>query len=183
MFYLIYRFMKYLKEYNSEYYDSEKDYYDTDKEFKDLLIDTLQDAKYTLLDAEDSGITIKNFSFKYLIGIQEYMLGGYEWNPKMGDSSFDKYIENCILSTKSIFNIRKFMYGDLEGILILSIFIKLPAQELGKSKNLIKDSEPIPLIIDSINRLGYEYYLDFNSMSSNPNEKPLTIKIIVKPKK
>ena len=171
--------MKYLKEYNN-------DYYDADKEFENLLKNTLSDARYSLLDVEDLGV-IKKFSFKFISSFhrveysKESMLGGYEWNPKMGDASFDKYIQNCLLSASSIFNIRKFMYGDLDEILILEILLQLPAERIGRRSNLIKNTELLQLILDSINKLGYEYYLDFNSISSNPNEKPLTIKIIVKP--
>jgi len=174
MFSLIYRFMKYLKEYNN-------DNYDADKEFENLLKNTLSDARYSLLDVEDLGVKVKSFSFKFISYSTESMLGGYEWNPKMGDASFDKYIQNCLLSASSIFNIRKFMYGDLDEILILEILLQLPAERIGRRSNLIKNTELLQLILDSINKLGYEYYLDFNSISSNPNEKPLTIKIIVKP--
>lgn len=177
--------MKYLKEYAFLSWDDlkaehDENYYDADKEFEKLLTNVLSDTRFTLLELEDSGLSANKFSFKYLINKMETMLGGYEWNPKWGESSFDKYIENCLLSASSVFNIRKWLYGDIDGILILEVFLKLPTESLGKSIDLISDINTLQLLLQSINRLGYKYYLDFNSISANNNEKPVTIKIVIK---
>lgn len=167
--------MKHLKKYHFN-----ESYYDTDAEFKKLLKEVLYDTKFTLLDVEDSDVSIIRYSFKVILDRMENILGGYEWNPKMGDSSIDKYIESCLLSTRAIFDVRKWLYGDSDVKLILDVFMSLPAEKLGKNNNLISNTQTLQLVIDSINRLGYKYYLDFNSVSSSSDKKPLTIKIVIK---